>query len=120
MRVELNGWQQFGIVLSIIWFVGFATWGWTDAVEELRQNYKEAISTCRTNSLRFSGDGTANAAEYKECRDKESAQFANELDKNSRHLPILLVVDLITIIFAWAVIWVIVDTVRWARRHGHL
>lgn len=105
-----------GIVLSVIWFLGFATWGWNDSLEEIRQSYKFAVSACRNESLRLSEP--ASSAQYKRCQDQESAIFEDELEKNRRHLPILLVTDLVTIIFAWTVMWLIVDSVRWARKRG--
>jgi hypothetical protein len=113
MGMKLDGWRMIGIVLSIIWFVGFAAWGWNDSIEEMRHNFASGLNNCyRDESLRPSD---ADWAQFKQCLDKEKVSFGRQFESNKRAIPILLAIDLLVIIFAWLIAWTIVRLVQWVK-----
>src|SRR5262245_18861318 len=85
-RSRLNGWQRISILLSVIWFVGFVGFVWTDYGSQLRL-YAEKL---------FYLQSDANLS---------------WLD-----LSLLFGIDLIIIALACFLAWLGVVTVRWVRR----
>jgi hypothetical protein len=39
MSGRLNGWQRIGIILSVIWFVGFAWYVWSSDRKQKADSY---------------------------------------------------------------------------------
>ena len=81
MRIRLNGWQRIGIVLSVIWFLGFGGYVWIWDNRTKSEFYGWQLKMCdvvlseRNGSLQFltkqeDRDERAdeNAAEYLNCR----------------------------------------------------
>ena len=119
MNVRLNGWHVIGVVLSIVWFVGFAGWGWNDSIGEIRHTFTKGLNDCYRNWRPSDGDYATSMerwAQLKQCVDREGVSFEREFETNKRSIPILLAIDLLTVIFAWLMVWVIARIVRWVRR----
>src|SRR5271168_1648114 len=91
MRIKLNGWQRIGIVLSVIWFFGFAGYVWTDSIHNVGEFYGWQLGMCvaildtKNGSLQYIGKkedrdakSDANAAEYLSCRQNAQRLFFGE------------------------------------------
>jgi hypothetical protein len=42
----MKGWRRIGIVLSVLWFVGFGFWLWSSETNRHYEFYKGQLSTC--------------------------------------------------------------------------
>jgi hypothetical protein len=63
MRIKLNGWQRIGVVLSVIWFVGFAGYKWYTAIRMKAEMYANEIGR---RLVKLIPDEGPNPAEYLE------------------------------------------------------
>jgi len=129
MRIKLNGWQRIGIVMSVVWFFGFAGFVWIWDTRERGTFYGwqlkmcDAILSTKNESLQYltkreDRDERAdeNAAEYLSCRRSAERLFLGEMNGRYGGIPILLAVDFGIIIFAWLVAWFVVAITRWISR----
>ena len=56
------------------------------------------------------------SARYKKCQDEATKFFREEMDRQNGGWPLLLAVDLGTVLFGWLIVWMIVSVVRWINR----
>ena len=120
---KLNGWQRIGIVLSIVWFIGFAAFIWSYSVGRTGDFYGHQLDLCKAILDMNNEDVAAsdprwaiNWANYEKCNDQARELFYSLSDENRRGIPLLLGVDLGIIAFGWLVVWLAVVVVRWIRR----
>jgi hypothetical protein len=113
MSIRLEGWRAVGLVLSILWFVGFAAWGWNDSIEQNRHKFTAGLNDCYRSETQRPSD--TDWTQFRECLDKEKALFAQEFESNRRSIPILLAIDLFIIVMAWLVAWLLAAMLRRAR-----
>ena len=116
MSIRLNRWQVIGMILSIIWFVGFAAWGWNDSIGAIRHNFTNGLNECRRDQLSRLSD--ADWAQFQQCLDQQRLLFEKEFESDRKAIPVLLSIDVLAIVFAWLVAWVIVGIGRWLKRRG--
>ena len=129
MQIRLNGWQRIGIVLSVIWFFGFAGVVWIWDILDKGEFYGWQLRMCdvlldeKTESLQFLATqkerderADENAAEDLSCR--KGAERLSISVSNARYsgIPILLAVDFGIIALCWFVAWFVVAITRWIRR----
>jgi hypothetical protein len=126
---KLNGWQRIGIVVSIIWFIGFGAFIWTDTLRQYRDFHANSAEMCRlilnanNESLPYienqgerNKKESANWAEYEMCEKGARAFLAREYEEATSGIPLLLVIDLGTVLFGWLVVWMFVGITRWVTR----
>jgi len=129
MRLGLNGWQRIGIVLSVIWFIGFAGYAWSHAVQSVVEFYGRHLDICYTilnmDTEAYIGNQedrdkrqAANWTKFKKCQSEGSAILNEMADNNYKGIPILLAVDFGTVLFGWLVVWSGMGITRWIKKGG--
>jgi hypothetical protein len=116
MRLRLNGWQRIGIVLSAVWFFGFAVLS-ENNVRQIWFSYNIDMSICdaRLQYWKDKGEGKEGPwteyqlADYKQCR-YDGYKFYRDV------MGRMFAIDLGTLIAAWLVAWLGIVSVRWIRR----
>jgi hypothetical protein len=125
----LNGWERIGIVVSIIWFIGFGVFIWTDTVRRNVEFHGNSLRMCKlildTNnqSLQYIGKQdernqrqSANWAKYEKCQKDADAFLDREMETAKSGIPLLLTIDVGTIVVGWFVVWMFVSIIRWVKR----
>jgi hypothetical protein len=126
---KLNGWQRIGIVISIIWFIGFGAFIWTDTLRQDRDYHANDAEVCRlilnanNESLPYienkgERDKTEseNLAKYDMCQKSALAFLDREYEEARSGMPLLLAIDVGTVLFGWLVVWMFVGITRWVKR----
>ena len=129
MRIRLNRWQQIGVVLSMLAFVGIGIYAWVFEARHRDSFYITQITMCygtlRIQNDALQGLGTqedraereaANQSEYGQCMNEADATLRETNDANLKHMPIFLATVLGLIVIAWLIEWFVVEIVRWVRR----
>lgn len=124
-----RGWRRIGIVVSVIWFIAFGCYVWTDSTRSNGEFYSFQLRMCsaaldiRNQSLQYArtpeerDQGSShNEAEYEKCETDAKTLFFSGTDQLYRGIPLLLGVDLAIIAVGWALVWFVVFVVRWVRR----
>ena len=133
--MSLNGWQRIGVVLSIIWFVGFAWYVWSSDRQHKTDFYVGRLSVCSdindmaNESLSYIQDQqkrdereAANGAKYEQCKKDAEEFYEEEVGGNAGWgqwafgMGILIAVDLLIIAIAWLLAWLTIRVVRWVGR----
>ena len=98
-----------GIILSVIWFIGFA---WSCVHQNARAN--EKYLTCLNIAPPFNEEHFRKAdrcsTEWRRLDDSVLARFGRQ------NIRILLVIDFGTVVFGWVITWFGAVVVRWIRR----
>jgi hypothetical protein len=129
MRIRLKRWQQIGVVLSVLAFVGIGIYAWVFEAQQRDSFYITQLTMCyntlRTQNDALQGLGTqedraereaANQAEYEQCMNEADATLRATTDADLKRIPIFLATVLGLIVIAWLIEWFIVELVRWARQ----
>jgi hypothetical protein len=131
MRIRLNRWQQVGIVLSVLAFVGIGIYAWAFEARHRDRFYSTQLSMCyntlRTQNDALQGLGTQedrakreaeNQAEYEQCKNEADATLRESFKVSLERMPIFLAKVLGIIVFAWLIEWFIVEIARWIRQRS--
>jgi hypothetical protein len=123
-----RGWRRIGIVLSVVWFLGFGVFLYIRALDDAVQPYVAALHNCdliRELALE-SMPGVITDLEKKnkwvdqilenENKCKKDAALRSSTPPASVLLGWVLVADLLTIGLGWLIVWGCVAVVRWIRR----
>jgi hypothetical protein len=120
---KLNGWQRIGIVLSIVWFIGFAAFVWVSERQRIGDFYERQLGLCKAildmdneNVAANDPRWTVNWADYDKCNDHARELFYSSHEDTRKRVPMLLAVDLGMIALGWLAVWLAVVVVRWIRR----
>ena len=121
----MGGWKRIGIVLSIIWFLGFGVYLFAQPSFEA-ELHKWSLHACTTiyqsaeeDSRKF---GTIERrmpeieAARKECIEKATLTYERIRPSDYARLTEIIVVNLVSIALAWLVVGGCVSVVRWIRR----
>src|SRR5262245_56311852 len=115
MAIRLNGWQRIGVVLSVIWFVGFGWFMWTSTVRSELDFYGNQLRWCKI-LLDTDNDAlqhipspqerekrqAANWAKYENCQKEARSQFDQTMSTAKASFVItLLAVDAASIVAGW-------------------
>jgi hypothetical protein len=133
MGTKGRGWRRIGIVLSVIWFVGFFAWVWTNDVQQKSEFAAHQVNGCYlilsadNESLQYIKDeneretrSAANWRKYHDCEDRVWAFFTTEVQAShsAAALAILLAIDLAAVLIGWLTTWSVVLVVRWIGGRG--
>ncbi len=132
---RLNGWQRIGVLLSVIWFVGFAWFLWTGSKGHALDFYGGQLRMCGAildadnSALQYIQDldkrnarQDENWTNYEKCKENaEQFYHRNAGDYASWNqwglgLFLLFTVDLVIVAVAWLFAWLGVGVIRWIRR----
>ena len=102
---------RIGIVLSVIWFVGFGAYTWFSSIRRLDDLYSRDMRTCSENF-----DRTQNQINYEDCIGEATELYRSRFNVYKERIPRLLAVDFGIIAFCWSVALFGVVITRWIRR----
>src|SRR5262245_9785891 len=101
-----RGWRRIGIVLSVIWFIGFGGYLWVSEVNRIRDYFRLDLDQCnfalnaRTDALRPITKHeerqqleAENSASYKQCNERASRFHLQEHSDLWSGLPLLVAFD---------------------------
>ena len=88
---------RIGVILSVIWFVGFGAYTWFSNIWRLDELYSLDMRTC---SDRF--DRTQNQISYEDCIDDATELYRSRFNVYKEHIPQLLAVDFGIIALVWS------------------
>jgi hypothetical protein len=108
---QARGWRRIGIVLSILWFVGFGFFIWSRTTSDAADFYGHQLRFCYAIL-----DTDKNWPNYERCKDDAAKLFSFTFDQNVKGIPILIGVDLASVAIGWLLVWCVVAIVRWIRR----
>jgi hypothetical protein len=116
MKISFNGWQRIGIVLSVMWLLGFALLSESN-IRQVWFSYNVDISICdaklrewKERSGGKEGPWTQyQLAEYEQCKDTALKYYGGVVGN-------MFAVDVGMIIVGWIVAWLGVVSFRWIRR----
>jgi hypothetical protein len=120
MRKRLGGWTRVGIILSVIWFFGFAGYWWNYGHRDAGKHLELEGRTCKflldVANERSNADTSANWGHYHDCTNRAIATWQTAVVSTNQAIPGLLIVSLITVGLWWLVIWGLVALIRWVHR----
>jgi len=124
-----RGWRGIGIMLSVIWFIGFGGYVWVREGNEKAKFFWgqsmicNSILSTRNESLQsIANEETRekreaeNWANFKECRDEALRFYGSSLEDSRKGIPVLLALDAGTVAFGWLVAWIVLSVARWVQR----
>jgi hypothetical protein len=135
--MRLSGWQRIGVILSVIWFIGFAGYIWHADRKEKAAFYVSQLNVCseiwetENESLKYIQDPkerdkreAANRAKYDQCNDKAEKFYAVQIGDGgwgqwALGWGLLIGVDLLTIGIGGLLAWLTISVARWVRRGFH-
>jgi hypothetical protein len=115
MRIKLNGWQRIGVVLSVIWFIGFAAYTayiWNDEEHKYwsadqADIFSEATNEClRRSEVDYWLDSAKWHATYDKCL----------YEAHARYIAKMFALNFGVIVFGWLAAWLGIVVTRWIRR----
>ena len=121
----MSGWRRLGVVLSVLWFVGFGGWLWTSSVRGYQDFYGfelrncSAMSSMKRDALRaddeqYDQKSAKIISEEKACTDNADAFFSREIDKlYSQEVWVLLAIDVALLALFWFLAWIVVAVRHW-------
>jgi hypothetical protein len=108
-RSNGRGWRRIGIVLSIIWFVGFGGWMWIESVRENADFYGGLFGMC------YSIQSETGRRECQKHADDYYQTTSAKL-QSPEVLAAFVAVDAGTVALGWSIVIAAVAVVRWVRR----
>jgi hypothetical protein len=126
---RLNCWQQIGVVLSVLAFVGIGIYAWVFEARHRDSFYITQLTMCY-NTLRTQNDAlqglatqedraereAANQSEYGQCMNEADATLREAADADLKRMPIFLATVLGLIVIAWLIELLVVEIARWIMR----
>jgi hypothetical protein len=114
MQIKLSGWQRIGIVVSVVWFIGFAGYTayiWYNEPQEdvLHGRFAIARSECEQSvkdPLNPGAEFDPSILVRKQCFDEARSSFAKNM----------IAIDVGAIVLGWLVAWLGIVITRWIRR----
>jgi hypothetical protein len=105
---RMRGWRRIGIVVSVVWFIAFAAYVWSDSNLHNGDFYSSQLRMCKAildvadeslpdNLEERNNKLDENWAKYEKCQADAEKLFLSEADQLYKGIPILLGVDLATI-----------------------
>jgi hypothetical protein len=129
--MAMRGWRRIGIILSVIWFLGFSVYLWNAAVAEadrlrsLRADYCFSARERSSDRLQHISDPDRRKKEevaivstYDKCIDDVMEQWSRNHPAYNLSLSaaVILGINLATIGLGWLIVWGCVALGRWVHR----
>jgi hypothetical protein len=89
---------RIGIILSVLWFVGFGGYTWFSSVQQLNDLYSRDVQRCSENF-----DRTQNSVNYEYCLEDARQLYLSRFDTYKAGIPRLIAIDFGIIAFCWLV-----------------
>lgn len=104
----MSGWKRLGIIFSIIWFIGFFSYGIISNTNQQEKYWESHIKYCYRIY-----DWNTQKDEEKKCEDL--VPYPPVIWKRD-DLALMSGIDLATIIIGWLFGWGIISICRWVVR----
>src|SRR5262245_12902534 len=88
---------RIGVVLSVLWFIGFGAYMWFSSARQLDRLYSRDVRNC---SETF--DTTQNSVNYEHCLEEAQELYLSRFDTQKQRIPRLVAVDFGILAFCWA------------------
>jgi hypothetical protein len=124
-----KGWRRVGIVLSVIWFVAFGSYLWSSGVSSMGQFHRQQLEGCYqiltadNEALQYIQKPEERDkrqatywAKFQKCQVEAGNFFTRQFNEQKAAIPLLLAIDLGTILIAWLLIWFVVVVLRWVGK----
>jgi hypothetical protein len=121
----MSGWRRLGVVLSVLWFVGFGGWLWTSSMRGYQDFYDFELRNCfamtnmkrdalRADEPQYDQKSAKIMSEDKACTDSADESYSRELDKlYSQEIWVLLAIDVALLALFWLLAWIVVAVGHW-------
>ena len=120
----MRGWRRLGVVLSVIWFIGFGAWMWITSTDNLGKDYQSSLGFCYSigsmerEPIRWDDPQAQQRLAVIESQEKACRQRASEgFHQGWEHLKsqswLIVLVDVVSIVLFWLVALIIVSVGRW-------
>lgn len=113
-----RGWRRIGIVLSVLWFVGFPLYQLFSDHSRNLGLYEAQTAACRHALMedRLSGEEQL-SSRYRKCLDDANLLLRMADDGLlTTGLPLFAFFGSVMIFLAWLIVWGLVAVVRWVNR----
>jgi hypothetical protein len=126
-RLPRSRWRWFAILLAAVWFVALAVAIWSRDIRSNTDFLYDRLGTClefldranqglpAVNPEEREGKRSANWTKFQDCEARAESLFSQMSDDQANAVPLLLVVDFVTVLIGWLLIGC---TVLLARRIG--
>jgi hypothetical protein len=129
--MAMKGWRRIGIIVSVIWFLGFSIYLWNgadaeaDRLRSLRADHCFSDKERSSDRLQYISDPerrkkeeVAIASTYDKCIDDVVEQWSRNhpINNLSRTGAAILGINLATIGLGWLIVWGCVALGRWVHR----
>jgi len=116
--MRLGGWHRIGIVLSVIFWVGFA--GWQRAKQVEFANFLNSFAanrhfSCSQNALAIAPN-SAYLEAIQKCDEQHRQARAENIRIKADQIPDLVFFPLILIALGWSFSYLVLFLIRWIRR----
>ena len=111
MRTRSNQWQRIGIILSVIWFIGFLLID-QNGVRQVWFSYDDDMDLCATKlheMQKNKGLQIGLMKEYRKCKDDTFRLYRNAIGR-------ILLTDGAGLIVGWTIAWWGFVSLRWIKR----
>jgi hypothetical protein len=105
---------RIGIILSVLWFIGFGAYVWLSSTQRLNYLYSHDLAVC---SQTF--DTALNSGNYEYCLQDARELYLNRVDNYKGRIPRFLAIDFGVAAFAWSVALLGIVITRLIRRAFH-
>jgi len=130
--MAIKGWGRIGIVLSVIWFLGFGVFLFAHPTLEAELHGRR-LQNCyliyggsieEEDARKYASDADDMIrhwmpdieARRKECETKASLWYDNNKQSNYARLAEIVALNLLSIALAWLVAWGCIAVGRWVHR----
>jgi hypothetical protein len=116
----MKGWRRLGIVLSVLWFVGFGGWLWFSEVDRHSKSHMDQLTNCfqieslKRGAIRWDDPQRDEkiaeiATEHRACMDEAGEFFM----RPRPYAWVLILIDAGVLAVFWLVAWLTVVVGRW-------
>jgi hypothetical protein len=128
--MKARGWRRVGIVLSVIWFLGFGIYLWGADEQSKVQQLKLVMDDCDM-TFRIAEQGLDEEhglkpqeymAKWRPINEKRTKCYADAMLETESRSPrstrfaVVLAIDLVMIVIGWLIVWGCVAVGRWIHR----
>ena len=102
---------RLGVMLSVIWLLGFPAYAWFGSMRELEEQYNSYMNQCYTILERDENQ----TLRYEDCVSEATEFYQEQFDEYERRIPRLLAVDFGAVAFGWTIPLLGIGIVRFFR-----
>jgi hypothetical protein len=120
----MSGWHRIGVVLSVLWFVGFGGWLWMSEVNGHQDFYGHQIETCifvakmnreplAPNDPQYAQKDAKIDGEERACVDRAADFLSQQMSSLRSGVWLIAAAAVASLILWWLLAGIIVSVGRW-------